>query len=117
MLDLGVPEDLAPRFWQATRDNITVLNDLEGWWALCRDGAEPVIDAEDEAFVSDALALLPDGPYDSDTWGKWTALVKEATGRKGRALYMPLRKALTGQNHGPDMSQLLPLLQKIPVKG
>jgi glutamyl-tRNA synthetase len=43
--------------------------------------------------------------------------VKEATGRKGRALFMPLRKALTGQSHGPDMSAVLPLLQNIKAKG
>ncbi|WP_299842034.1 glutamate--tRNA ligase [uncultured Roseovarius sp.] len=113
---LGVPEDLALHFWAVTRENITTLHDLDGWWEMFRDGAEPVIDDEDRAFVAEALALLPEGPYDGDSWGNWTAAVKEATGRKGRGLFMPLRKALTGQAHGPDMAQVLPLLQKIKAK-
>ncbi|QFT92020.1 Glutamate--tRNA ligase 1 [Roseovarius sp. THAF9] len=114
---LGVPEDQAERFWSVTRENITTLHDLEGWWIMFRDGAEPVIDDEDREFVAEALALMPEGPHDGETWGQWTAAVKEKTGRKGKGLFMPLRKALTGQNHGPDMSQVLPLLQVIKAKG
>jgi len=114
---LGVPDDLAPRFWEATRENITTLGDLEGWWTILRDGAEPAIDPEDRDFVARAMAMLPDPPHDDDSWSRWTAAVKEATGRKGRALFMPLRKALTGQEHGPDMGRLLPLMRVIRAKG
>ena len=114
---LGVPDDLAAQFWEVSRANITTLGDLSGWWSLFRDGADPVIDAEDKEFVAQAMALLPDGRYDGESWGAWTKAVKEATGRKGRGLFMPLRKALTGQEHGPDMSAVLPLLQVIRAKG
>jgi len=113
---LGVPDALAPRFWEATRENITTLHDLGPWWALCRDGAEPVVDEADRDFVAQAIAMLPEGPLDDDSWANWTGAVKEATGRKGRALFMPLRLALTGQGHGPDMGRLLPLLQRIRAK-
>ena len=115
--DLGVPADKANAFWTVARENITTLSDLEAWWTLCRDGADPVIEEEDREFVATAMGLLPDGPYDADSWSKWTAAVKEATGRKGRGLFMPLRKAVTGMSHGPDMSALLPLLQVIRAKG
>jgi glutamyl-tRNA synthetase len=115
--EIGVPEALAPQFWEVTRENITTLQDLEGWWALFRDGAEPVIEDEDREFVAQAMALLPEGPHDAGTWGTWTTAVKEATGRKGKGLFMPLRKALTGQSHGPDMSALMPLLQVIRARG
>lgn len=115
--DLGVPEDLAAEFWEVTRSNITTLGDLEGWWRMFRDGAEPVIEDEDAEFVTEALALLPEGPLDADSWGAWTTAVKAATGRKGRGLFMPLRKALTGQQHGPDMSRVLPMLQVIKARG
>ncbi len=63
-----------------------------------------------------AMALLPEGPHDNDTWGQWTTAVREATGRKGKALFMPLRKALTGQSNGPDMARVLPLLQVIRAR-
>jgi len=114
---LGVPDDLARSFWEATRENITTLDDLDDWWALCRDGADPAIDDEDTEFVATAVAMLPDMPFTTETWGQWTAAVKEATGRKGRGLFMPLRKALTGKAHGPDMGRLMPLLQVVRAKG
>ncbi|WP_299350743.1 glutamate--tRNA ligase [uncultured Shimia sp.] len=113
----GVPTELAEQFWNVTRENIVTRKDLATWWDLFTNGAEPVIDDEDKAFVAEAMALLPEGPFDGDTWGAWTKAVKEATGRKGRGLFMPLRKALTGQSHGPDMSAVLPLLQVIKARG
>ncbi|MYM57500.1 glutamate--tRNA ligase [Thalassovita mangrovi] len=114
---LGVPGDQAERFWSVTRENITTRADLKGWWELFRDGAEPVIEDEDRDFIAQAMALLPEGPFDGDTWGNWTAQVKEATGRKGKGLFMPLRKALTGKSHGPDMSDVMPLLQVVRARG
>jgi len=113
---LGVPEEIAPRFWEVTRENITVLDDLGGWWALYRDGAAPDIAEEDRDFVAQAMGLLPEPPYTDATWSEWTAAVKDATGRKGKGLFMPLRKALTGRAHGPDMSKVMPLLQKVRAK-
>jgi glutamyl-tRNA synthetase len=113
---LGVPEEIAEPFWLMARENITVLDDLEGWWKLCRDGAEPLIAEEDRDFVTQAMALLPEGPFDAGTWSAWTGAVKQATGRKGKALFMPLRKALTGMEHGPEMGTLMPLLQVVRAR-
>jgi len=110
---LGVPDAIAEEFWTVARENITTLADLEGWWALCRDGAEPLVDEGDREMVATAMTLLPEPPYTAESWSQWTAAVKEATGRKGKGLFMPLRKALTGMDHGPDMSALMPLLQKV----
>ena len=103
--------------WDVIRENITTLNDLPGWWTLMCDGADPVIDDEDREFVAEALGMLPERPWTDASWGEWTAAVKAQTGRKGRGLFMPLRKALTGMNHGPDMGRLLPLLQVVKAKG
>ena len=111
---LGVPGDKAEGFWSVARGNITVLDDLEGWWTLFRDGATPLVADEDREFVAQALDLLPPQPWTRETWGQWTAAVKEATGRKGKGLFMPLRKALTGQEHGPEMADVMPLLTKRP---
>lgn len=110
---LGVPAGQQADFWAVASQNIEVLADLERWWALCRDGAEPVIAPEDAEFIGAAMALLPARPWDTDTWGAWTAAVKAATGRKGKGLFMPLRRALTGMDHGPEMAQLMPLLQGV----
>lgn len=112
---LGVPEDLAPVFWEVARANIATRADLPGWWHLFRDGAAPLVAEEDRDFVAEAFAMLPEPPYDGETWARWTAAVKEATGRKGKALFMPLRKAVTGLERGPEMADVMPLLQKKPT--
>ncbi|AHD08568.1 glutamate--tRNA ligase [Phaeobacter gallaeciensis] len=114
---LGVPAEKRAAFWDVARENITTLKDLAGWWELCRDGAAPLIADEDKEFIAEAMALLPEGPYDSESWGKWTAAVKEATGRKGKGLFMPLRKAVTGMERGPDMSALLALMETVRARG
>lgn len=111
---LGVPDAVAERFWDVVRENITVKSDMADWWALFRDGAAAQVAEEDRAFVAEAFALLPDHPYDGATWGDWTARVKKATGRKGKALFMPLRLAVTGRARGPEMADVMPLLQRPP---
>jgi glutamyl-tRNA synthetase len=68
----------------------------------------PVI--EDAAFAATAADLLPPEPWDGATWKTWTDAVKAATGAKGRGLFMPLRQALTGLDHGPELAGLLPLI-------
>jgi glutamyl-tRNA synthetase len=109
-----VPEAEAEAFWAVAKGNITILDDLGQWWQLFRDGAEPAVDEADRDFVRQALALLPAKPWSSATWGEWTAAVKEATGRKGKDLFRPLRRALTGRDAGPEMADVMPLLRKVP---
>ncbi len=110
----GVPDDLADAFWNVVRDNINTLDDVAGWWALFRDGATPLIADEDKDFVAQAFFLLDNPPYTADTWANWTAAVKAETGRKGKGLFMPLRKAVTGRERGPEMADVMQLLQTKP---
>ncbi len=110
----GVPADKAEAFWAVARENIETRADLAGWWALFRDGAAPLVDEEDRDFVAEAFALLGDPPYGPETWSAWTDAVKAATGRKGKGLFMPLRKAVTGRQRGPEMAEVMPLLQVKP---
>lgn len=111
---LGVPADKAEAFWNVVRENITVKADMAPWWDLFQNGAAPLVADEDAEFIAQAFEMLPEPPYSADSWGSWTKAVKEATGRKGKGLFMPLRKAVTGRERGPDMSNVLPLLQKKP---
>ncbi len=113
--ELGVPDELAGAFWGVVRENITVLADMAPWWALFRDGAVPVVAEADREFVTEAFGLLPARPYGAESWADWTAVVKEKTGRRGKSLFMPLRLALTGQARGPEMADVMPLLQKVPT--
>ena len=109
----GVPDEIAAPFWAVMKDNITTLKDLGPWWEMLRDGATPDVADEDRDFIAFAFGLLPEPPYDATTWGAWTDAVKKESGRKGKGLFMPLRKALTGQARGPEMAALMPLIQKV----
>ena len=111
---LGVPKAIAPKFWDVVRDNISVRAQISDWWSLFRDGATPLVADEDREFVAEAFAMLPEMPFDSDTWGNWTAAVKKKTGRKGRGLFMPLRHAVTGRERGPEMADVMALMQVAP---
>lgn len=113
---LGVPPEKADDFWNIVRMNISTLKDLSAWWDLMEKGAEPKIDDQDREFVLKAVSLLPPGQFDANTWKTWTQNVTEVTGRSGKNLYMPLRQALTGMSHGPDMGHLLPFLKNIKIK-
>ncbi|WP_262271307.1 glutamate--tRNA ligase [Microvirga yunnanensis] len=103
---LGADEGEA--FWNAVRGNLTKLRDAAEWARVVRGPVAPVI--EDRAFVEAATAVLPEAPWDGTTWKAWTEAVKAATGVKGKALFMPLRLALTGLDHGPELGALLPLI-------
>lgn len=95
-------------FWAAVRGNVTRLADAKLWHDVVSGPITPVI--EDAAFTATAATLLPSGAFDETTWGAWTNAVKEATGRKGKALFHPLRLALTGAENGPELKTLLPLI-------
>ena len=111
---LGVPADLAEKFWSVVRENITYRTDMGPWWELFRDGTPAVVDAEDAEFIEAALGMLGEPPYYHQTWANWSNAVKEASGRKGKQLFMPLRKAVTGRERGPEMADVMALMQVKP---
>ena len=109
-----VPADKKVAFWDAIKGNITKLDDVADWWVFFENGAAPLVAEEDREFIAQAFDMLGDPPYAADTWASWTTAVKEATGRKGKGLFMPLRKAVTGRARGPEMTDVMPLLQRKP---
>jgi glutamyl-tRNA synthetase len=100
--------DEGETFWNAVRGNLTKVRDAVEWAKVVRGPVTPVI--EDKAFIETAMGVLPAAPWDATTWKTWTEAVKAATGVKGKALFMPLRLALTGLDHGPELAALLPLI-------
>jgi glutamyl-tRNA synthetase len=103
---LGLNMDEAT--WEHLKGNIKKFDDIRHQWHICHGDITPIIDEPD--FIAEASALLPSEPWDDNTWGAWTASIKEKTGRSGKQLFMPLRECLTGESHGPEMKYLLPLI-------
>jgi glutamyl-tRNA synthetase len=95
-------------FWEAVRGNVTLLSDARDWWAVAAGEIDPVIENSD--LTAKAADLLPPEPWDGATWGALTAAVSKEAGVKGRALFHPLRLALTGREAGPELKALLPLM-------
>ncbi|MER8432120.1 glutamate--tRNA ligase [Mesorhizobium caraganae] len=112
LMVLGISGDKAEPFWLAVRGNIDRLSDAVGWWRILADGPQPApeFSDEDRDFLQQAFDLLPEEPWTGAVWKDWTARIREASGRKGKALFMPLRLALTGLASGPELADLLPLL-------
>jgi len=103
-----LPEGMGPEAWEAIRPNLEKVADAADWWSVVTGPVEPpAFDAETRAYLAQAAQAFVWG---ADPWGALTGALKDATGRKGKALFQPLRLALTGREHGPDMHSLLPLI-------
>ena len=105
---LQLPSGAAEPFWNAVRGNLAQFDDITRWRDLVFGESKGAIQEED--YLAAAIEHLPAEPWDETTWSIWTEALKQATGRKGKALFMPLRLALTGLEHGPELRLLLPLL-------
>ncbi|WP_374763800.1 glutamate--tRNA ligase [Yunchengibacter salinarum] len=108
-----LPEGVDRDFWLAVRENLARVDEAGDWHRLIQGPVTPVI--EDAEHIARCRDLLPDGPLTAESWKQWTDAIKEETGAKGRGLFMPLRQALTGQSHGPDMAAILPLIGRDKV--
>ncbi len=110
-----LPEGATPEFWEAVRGNLDLLPEAKHWHEVVAGRIAPPELPEDGDFLRAARACLPPEPWDGATWAAWTDALKAQTGRKGKALFLPLRLALTGEDHGPDLKALLPLMGRARV--
>jgi glutamyl-tRNA synthetase len=100
--------DVDEKVWDVARANVEKVEDVAVWQSVVKGPVKPAI--ADAAFAAKAAELLPPEPWNAETWSAWTNAVKNATGRKGKDLFMPLRQALTASDHGPELKLLLPLI-------
>jgi glutamyl-tRNA synthetase len=101
-------DDADRDFWETVRPNLTRLSDAKQWYQVCRGTVEPIVEEPD--YLATAAELLPPEPWGETTWQQWTGALKQRTGRKGKALFRPLRLALTGMEKGPELAHFLPLI-------
>lgn len=108
-----LPDGMGEAAWEAIRPNLETIGQAADWWRIVTGPFEaPAPDMEDRDFLSTAHRLLADMDFDGGAWRALTEALKGQTGRKGKALFLPLRRALTGMDHGPDMGQMLSLIGK-----
>ena len=106
-------EDLIDKkLWQFTKNNIDFFVEIKNWVDIIKSENNFMKDTMDAKLINAAIESLPEDPYNEDSWEIWTSKIKDLTGLKGKDLFMPLRKILTGMNNGPELKYLLPLLNK-----
>ncbi len=105
-----LPDGMDAAAWHAIRPNLETVSGAEDWWQVVAGPVAAAPDSEDAAFLAAAAQVAASIDWSADPWHALTGALKEATGRKGRALFHPLRRALTGRDSGPDMAALLPLI-------
>ena len=109
-----LPEGMDAKAWEAIRPNLDKVADAADWWSVVTGPVEPPeLDEETRAYLAQAAVLLS---WSEDPWSTLAAVLKDATGRKGKALFHPLRLALTGRDSGPDMHALLPLIGEMEAR-
>jgi len=109
-----LPEGMDEAGWHAVQPNITTIGEVADWWRLVTGPIDRIeFEAEDRSYLALAAEMLA---WSDDPWHSLTNALKDATGRKGKALFWPLRQALTGMDHGPDMGELLPLIGEAEVR-
>ncbi|EIZ78960.1 glutamyl-tRNA synthetase [Novosphingobium sp. Rr 2-17] len=108
-----LPEGMDAAGWEAIRPNLSRVDEVGEWWRVVTGPvAAPDLSDEDRAYCAQAADTLEAQGWDDGVWKALTTALKDATGRKGKALFLPLRQALTGMEHGPDMATLLPLIAR-----
>jgi glutamyl-tRNA synthetase len=106
-----LPVGMSEAEWVAVRPNLSIVADAADWWQVIEGPIEaPAVDDEARAYLDRARAVAASIDWSSDPWHALTGALKAETGRTGKALFLPLRRALTGRDHGPDMAALLPLI-------
>jgi glutamyl-tRNA synthetase len=105
-----LPGGMSEAAWDAIRPNLTRVSDASEWWRVIEGPVSALIDPEDREFLAQAADVASTLDWSQDPWHELTAALKDVSGRKGKALFLPLRQALTGLDHGPDMKALLPLI-------
>ena len=105
-----LPPGMDAAAWEAVRPNLKTIADAADWWHVIEGPVDARNDPEDADFLSEAATLAEELDWTTDPWHALTNALKTSTGRTGKSLFMPLRRALTGRDHGPDMAALLPLI-------
>ncbi len=108
-----LPQGATEAFWVAVRGNLDLLSEARGWWDVVAGNIVPPVVEGERDFLQMAAETLPEEPWDAEVWDRWIAALKAASKRKGRSLFLPLRLALTGEEHGPELRALLPLIGRV----
>ena len=109
---IGINEEISEKLWNSLKPNITFLHEIKEWIAICNQEFRFANKAEDQEFLQEIAKLLPHDTKDENCWNIWLKTIKENSDRKGKGLFMPIRLALSGKEHGPEIKHLVNLINR-----
>jgi glutamyl-tRNA synthetase len=107
-----LPAGMNRQAWEAIRPNLKAVAEAADWWDVVEGPVEASTAEEDREFLAEAAAAAEGIDWSSNPWGQLSAALKQSSGRAGKSLFLPLRRALTGRDSGPEMAPLLALIGK-----
>jgi glutamyl-tRNA synthetase len=110
--EIGISEEISEKFWNLLKLNISFLHELKEWIAICNHEFRFENKESDQEFLREAASLLPQNTLDENCWNLWLNEIKKKTDRKGKDLFMPIRLALSGKEHGPELKFLVNLIER-----
>ena len=110
--EIGITEEISEKFWNGLKPNINFLHEIKEWVAICNHQFRFKNEEQNREFLAQAASLLPENTADENCWNLWLEKIKKETSRKGKELFMPIRLALSGKEHGPELKLLVNLISR-----
>lgn len=110
--EIGIETEITEKFWNSVKPNLNILSEIKDWIEICLKEFRYKNKDEDKEFLNDISKLLPKNTEDENCWNEWLSKIKENTDRKGKNLFMPIRLALSGKEHGPELKFLVNLISR-----
>ena len=109
---IGIKEKISEKFWNVIKLNISFLQEIQEWIAILNHEFHFANQENDKEFLREVALLLPQNTEDENCWNLWLNEIKQKTARKGKDLFMPIRMALSGKEHGPELKFLVNLIRR-----
>lgn len=113
--DMNYEFEIDEDFWLKIRANINDLTEIKLWWEICQTKIRNKNDQNDHDFLKMAANLLPEDLSSTDAWNIWISKIKDNSDRKGKELFMPIRKAITAIDHGPELKYVITLIDRSEI--
>lgn len=110
--DLKKQHNISAQLWEACRANLNFASEILEWVSIFNDKFRYSNSPQDKDFLQQIIEILPENTNDINAWNIWLEAIKKISDRKGKSLFMPIRLALTGKEHGPELKYIINLLDR-----
>ena len=110
--EMGIKYNISEKLWEICKHNINFIYEIQDWCAIFCDEFRYKNSPQDLEFLHKIIELLPQDTSQENSWQIWLDEIKKNSPRKGKELFMPIRLALTGKEHGPELKHAINLISR-----